>query len=454
MNLTTSRSNDIPTVAIVGRPNVGKSALFNRILKRRLAIVHEEQGVTRDRITAVSNWFGKQFFLVDTGGLGFYKNERVPTEMDGLIRQQLDVALEAAEKIILVVDVRSGILPLDRNISNLLREYKKEVVVAVNKTDNENLTDLAFEFTQLGFKEAIPISCLHNRNIGELLDHVTSTFDERESELTENGVHSPKIAVVGRPNVGKSSIVNRFLNEDRVIVSEVAGTTRDAIDIPVSVEVDNGNSTLTLIDTAGLRQKRKINSPVEYFSMIRTEAAVKRADIVLIVLDATTPIKSLDKKICGFVIGQRKPCILIANKWDLAGKKCKQTDLFDQIRGSLPFLDYSPMLTCCALSGYNFRVLIEYITDLHQRLQINIPTPIVNGVIKDILARYQPTSKGPKPFKVYYGVHAHNSPPTFILFTNKASKCSDSDLTYIKKQMRKAFGLSGLPIQISLRERH
>ena len=442
-----------PTVAIVGRPNVGKSALFNRILTRRLAIVHEEQGVTRDRITAISDWFGKRFLLVDTGGLGFYKNERSPTVIDALVRQQLDIAIECAEKIILVVDVQSGILPLDLEISDLLRQYRKEVIVAVNKVDNEDLADLAFEFTKLGFKDIIPISCLHNTNIGELLDQVTLAFDKRNSEFPEKIVQYPKIAVVGRPNVGKSSIVNRFLNEDRVIVSEVAGTTRDAIDIPASVEVDNDYMTLILIDTAGLRQKRSIKSPVEYFSMTRTQAAVRRADIVLIVLDATTAIKNLDKKICSFVTNQQKPCILVANKWDLAGKKLKQKVLFNEIRESLPFLDYSPMLTCCALSGYNFKLLIKHIVNLHQRLQIKISTSIVNGVIKDIFGRYQPASKRRKSFKVYYGVHAHNSPPTFILFTNKSSTCSESDLTYIKRRMRKAFGLAGLPIQISLRER-
>ena len=454
MKLSYYDKDDTPTVAIVGRPNVGKSTLFNRILKRRLAIVHEESGVTRDRIVAGSECFGKNFLLVDTGGLGFYKGERGPSIIDDLIRKQLDVAIQNAEKIILVVDVKSGLVPLDKDISNLLREHNRDVVVAANKADNEKLADSAIEFTELGFEKIIPISCLHNHSIDDLLEEVTNNFSEKNAELSQNSVQYPKIAIIGRPNVGKSSILNRILGQERVIVNDSPGTTRDAIDVHYRVDgKENKQIVLNLIDTAGIRLKRNIKSAVEYFSLVRTRKTIKRSDIALIVLDATTLVSSLDKKICGLVVDEQRPCIILANKWDLACKNFKQKELIRHIRDSLPFLDYAPILTCCALSGYNFEILIEEIIAVHERLQIKIPTPIVNTVLKDILDRYHPNLDGKNRFKVFYGVHTQNNPPTFLLFVNKAAKLPANDLANIKKHLRNACGLFGLPIKVLLKER-
>ena len=453
MEATHNLEKNLPVVAIVGRPNVGKSSLFNRILNRRSAIVHEEAGVTRDRIAAVSEWFQKHFLLVDTGGLGIFKGERAPNAIDELIRQQLDVAIEGANKILLVVEVTSGLLPLDKEIGNLLRERDKEVVIAANKADNTTLDQASVEFAELGFDKIIPISCLHNRNIGELLDEITINFSDANIEPDPKMCQNPKVAVIGRPNVGKSSIINHFLGEERVIVSNTPGTTRDAVDTQCRIAFQDKQLSLTLIDTAGIRLNRNIRSPVEYFSLLRTKKTIKRSDIVLMVLDGTTPVTSLDKRICRLVINEHKPCILLANKWDIACKSLKQKELYKHIRNSLPFLGYSPILTCCALSGYNFKAIVEQINEMYERLQTKFPTALVNRVIKDIFDRYHPDLGQPNSFKVYYGVHKRCAPPTFLLFVNKVSRCSAHELTNVKKRMRHALGLHGLPVNILLQER-
>ncbi len=450
---TPDASVALPTIAIVGRPNVGKSALFNQIVGRRKAIVHEESGVTRDRIVSIADWFGKRFMIIDTGGLGLFKGERSAEKFDGLIREQLCVALDSADQVILVVDVQAGLTPLDEEVGRLLRETEKSVTVAANKSDNADLADQRFEFDKMGFSPVIPISCVQKSNIGELLDSVTEDYPTYGAADSDKELPVLNIAIVGRPNVGKSSIINRLLNEERVIVSDVPGTTRDAIDVPFFINFEGESVPMSLVDTAGIQRKRSIKTAVEFYSFARTQAAIKRSHIVLIVLDAADQLTNLDKKIGREVCDEAKACILLLNKWDIASKDTKQIDLIAEIQDTLPYLAYAPIQTCCAVSGYNFKDILLNIAELYKRLTVTIPTPLVNRVIRDIVARQPPLAKGTGELKVYYSVFVKNNPPTFRLFINKRRNCPRNYLTYLKKQFRRAFDLQGLPIVIQLNEK-
>ncbi len=434
---------NLPNIAIVGRPNVGKSALFNRIIKRRLAIVHEESGVTRDRITAAGKWEGKEFLLIDTGGLGYFKGERITNQFDRFIIDQLKAAIESADKIIFVIDIIKGITPLDTEVANFLRKQEKEIIYTANKADNPELADSACTLSPLGFGESIPVSSLHNVNIDILLDEITKDFIEHDRTVS---IERLNVAFVGRPNVGKSSIVNSLLNERRVIVSEIPGTTRDAVDIPMEIPVEDTLLHLNLIDTAGMVKRSRVKSVVEFFSMTRTKAAIKRADIVLLVIDATVSVTAQDKKISQIIGDEGKACILLANKWDLAGKETKQKILFDSIRDSMPYLNYAPLLSICALSGYNFGSMQKKIIDMKTNLTVTIPTPIVNRVLNDITTRQPPPHYGTHLFKIYYGIHKCSNPHTFLLFVNKSEYCPQNYRKFLIAQLRKAFGLSEMPI--------
>ncbi len=436
----------LPSVAIVGRPNVGKSALFNRIIRRRLAIVHEESGVTRDRITAIAEWEERQFLLIDTGGLGYFKGERVTDHFDKFIIDQLNVAVESADKIIFVIDIIKGITPLDSEVANFLREHDKEIVFTANKADNPELLDSACHLATLGFGEPVPVSSLHNINIDTLLDEVARNFTERDPVDQPASPDRINVAFVGRPNVGKSSIINGLLSERRVIVSDVPGTTRDAVDIPMDIEVDDKMLHLNLIDTAGMVKRTKVKTAVEFFSMTRTKAAIKRADIVLLVLDATVGVTAQDKKISQIICDEGKACILLANKWDLAGKDTKQKTLFDLIRNSMPYLGHAPLLSVCAISGYNFDPMQKKIIDMQTNLTVTIPTPIVNRVLNDITTRQPPPYYGTHLFKIYYGIHKRSNPHTFLLFVNRSDYCPPNYKTFLIHQLRKAFGLNEMPI--------
>lgn len=439
----------IPTVAIVGRPNVGKSALFNKILRRRVAIVHEEPGVTRDRIITGGEWYGKRFMLIDTGGLGIFKGEHGHKPFDAVIRDQMDAAVTAADIVLFVVDVISGLVPMDFEVGQLLREEGKRVVIAANKADNPKLADAAAEIALLGFEDVIPISCMHNQNIDELLDRVTADFiaADAKEEMAAN------IAIVGRPNVGKSSIVNHLIEEDRVIVSAIPGTTRDAVDVPVTLSAHGHALRLNLIDTAGIGRKRAVKSAVDFFSLTRTMKAIRRAEIVCVVLDATSPVSTLDKKICRMVMDERKACVLLANKWDLACRQIKQKTLYEEIANEIPYLEYVPVLTCCALSGYNFGQLTEVISMLQGKLSQSFPTPLVNRIINDITTRSPPQMIGSRLFKIYYSIHKTGSPHTFLLFVNKISLCPRNYVVFLQKQLRRAFDLTGMPIEIQFSEK-
>lgn len=440
----------LPCVAIVGRPNVGKSALFNRIARQRLAIVAQESGTTRDRVATTAEWFDRHFVVFDTGGLGIFRHERAENLFDELIREQLIVAVEGADLVIQVVDVQVGVAPLDREVAEFLRERGKRVIVAANKADNPEQTDLADEFAALGFAEVVPISCEHNRNLDELLQRVTADLPPAAAEPFPELL---RIAVIGRPNVGKSSVVNRLLGEERVIVSDIPGTTRDAVDVPFSFTVDDQVWHACLIDTAGLRKRGKVEEAVEYFSSMRTEQAIERADVVVLVLDASTPVTAQDKRIARMASDSGKPCLLLVNKWDLATGKLRQNDMERQLSEELPFMDYAYRLVACATSGYNFPTLLHSLAELAAARNVQAPTSLVNRVITDAVMRLPPPVQGNKAFKVYYSLFKPGSPPRFIIFVNEPTRCQNSYRTYLAHQLRRAFGFKGVPLEIELRER-
>jgi GTP-binding protein len=444
----------LPVVVIVGRPNVGKSTLFNRIIKQRLSIVHSESGVTRDRIAANATWNEQTFLLVDTGGLGCYVDEKSAGFMDRQILEQLTIAIDNADKIVFVVDSMTGVTPLDIEVGMLLRKSSKPIIVAANKADNPTLVESAVEITQLGIETIIPVSCSHNFNISYLLDTIIRDLPRyHENDSTFNEVPALNVAIVGRPNVGKSSLINQILDEERVIVSDIPGTTRDAVDIPFHTEVAGAVHRFNLVDTAGIRHKNTIKSRVEFFSLERTHAAIKRASLTAIVFDAASPITLQDKKICRLVIDAQKTCVLLLNKWDLACKEYKQKDIYAYYREELAFLDYAPILTCCARSGYNLKSFIQILIELGAQLNLTLPTSIVNRVIQDLIARQPPTSTGKGFLKIYYSLCKTMDPPTFLLFVNNPAFCPKVYVEYLKKQLRKAFGLTGQPVVIELKKR-
>lgn len=440
---------EMPTIAIVGRPNVGKSALFNRIIGRRHAIVHEQAGVTRDRVNAVTDWDGRRFMLVDTGGLGVLRGEKTDDMWDDLIRKQLQVALESADTVIFTVDAQAGLAPMDQEVADMLREAGATVILAANKADNTVMDENAADFASLGFETVIPVSCLHNRGIGELLEAATRgiprTDMAQEREL--------RIAIVGRPNVGKSSIVNRMLGEDRVMVSDVAGTTRDAVDIPLQLNLDGKILPVSLVDTAGMKKRGKVQDVVEHFSMARSDAALARCDVAILVLDAADPITLQDKKIARKICDAGKPCLMLLNKWDIASQTTKQRELMELLNTDMAFMRWAKVQTCCAVSGYNFDTILPTVVELSAQLDVTLPTALVNRVVNDALMRMPAPVAGNSRFKVRYTVHAGNRPPTFILFANSKTAAKSNYLSYLENQLRNAFGLDGLPVNMEVRVR-
>ncbi len=446
-------SRDLPVVAIVGRPNVGKSALFNCIVGRRISIVHEQSGVTRDRVAAPAHFAGRHVLLVDTGGLGVGVKEKRVSLFDGLIREQVAEIVAEANALIWVVDCRDGITPQDQEIAEFLRQAGRPLVIAANKADNSSMRGtVPAEFAGLGFEIVRPTSCTQHAGIGELLREVAEHVPRVAPPMDRRG--GMKIAVVGRPNVGKSSIVNRILGADRVMVSEVAGTTRDAIDVPMNIRDGEEDVPLTLIDTAGLRRRRQVDSVVEFFSVSRARGAIRRSDVVLFVVDATDPGTAQDRRIARMINDERKPCVLLVNKWDLISHGMKERDLRELIRGRIPFMPHCPMQMVCAISGYNFSGIFDHLLTVRAQMQIMIPTGVFNQFLQDTMARTPPASSGGKRFKVFYGTMVGNPPPHFILFGNNRGACPANYLSFLENRIREAFfPEAGLPIWLEVRER-
>jgi len=444
--------NKLPIIAIVGRPNVGKSSIFNRIVRRRISIVHEQSGVTRDSVVAPARFNNCHFTLVDTGGLGVLLKEKNVDMFDGLIREQVTAVTGEADIFIFVVDCTTGINTLDLEVAKMLHTTGSKVIVAANKADNFGREDVVeAKFAELGFEHVIATSCTHNRGIKDLLYQCITDMPETEFELQNDTL---KLAVVGRPNVGKSSMVNQLLGEKRVMVSDIAGTTRDAVDIPFSFDDNGENVPITLIDTAGLRRKRQVDSVVEFFSVIRSEKAIKRADIVLFVLDASSPGTAQDRRIARMIVDERKPCIMIANKWDLYAGKMQKSDLVALFRQAIPFMKYAPIKVISALKGKFISSIFEQLIRLRAQNQMSVPTPVLNRFIQDLIARTPPPSIGGKHLKIYYVTMISTSPVHLLLFVNNKKACAAHYLQYLENQIREAFYReAGIPIILELRPR-
>ena len=431
-------------IAIVGRPNVGKSTLFNRITGGRAAIVDDMPGVTRDRMYRGGSWLNKLFTLIDTGGLEF---EDEISSISSLVKMQVQVAIDEADLIIFLVDGKSGLTPDDHTIAAMLRKSGKPIILTANKIDNFSGFE-SYEFYNLGLGDPVAISAEHKINIGDLLDMSMKALSHLpEDEFEEDNI---KVAVVGKPNVGKSSLINKILGEDRVIVSSVPGTTRDAID----TFFEHEGQKYTLIDTAGMRRRAKINNPTERYSVIRSLKAIDRSDVSLILIDALEGVTEQDKKIAGYVHEAGKSSIIVVNKWDLLEKDNNTMNEFDKdIREELGFMQYTPTAYISALTGQRVLKLFELIKFVSEQANYRIPTPILNDFIRDIVAfTPPPTDKGNR-LKILYVTQVSVKPPKFRLFVNNPELFHFSYKRYVENQLRKAFGFEGNPIRLDISKR-
>lgn len=434
-----------PLVAVVGRPNVGKSTFFNKICGKRISIVDDTPGVTRDRIYADAEWCGYNFRMVDTGGLDSKSGDVFQSN----IKEQADIAIDLADVIVLMVDGKQGITQNDHEVADYLRKCNKPVVLVVNKLDNFEVEN-TYDFYSLGLGEPFPISCEQSKGLGEVLDEIVSHFDERM--LAEEESDSIKVAIVGRPNVGKSSITNRILGEDRVVVSDVAGTTRDAIETDF---VANGQK-YTLIDTAGLRRKRGIeNESVESYSVIRSMEAIKRADVVLIVFDSSEEISEQDVRIAGYVHEEGKPSVIVMNKWDKIENKDGNTinRYLDKLKLDLSFMDYFIPVFTSAVTGKRLFDVIEKINLAYNNSKRRITTGSLNELLANAILSNEPPYRNGRKLKIQYITQATVAPPTFVLFVNDASLMHFSYLRYLENRFRNAVDFSGTPIKFITRSR-
>lgn len=435
-----------PVVAIVGRPNVGKSTLFNRIAGGLVAIVENKPGVTRDRLYRDAEWLGRKFTLIDTGGIEF-RDESTP--LSAQMRRQAEIAIEEADVIVFLVDAQAPVSPDDEAIAQVLRRSGKPLLLAANKVENfQKAESELYEFLELGLGEAVPISAIHGMNTGDLLDEVVSNLPEDEDETYDPDVI--RIAVIGRPNVGKSSLVNAVLGEDRVIVSNIPGTTRDAIDTPF----DRAGKHYVLIDTAGMRRKGKISDLTEHYSVVRSLRAVDRSDVVLMLIDATDGVTEQDKKIAGYAHEAGKGIVLVINKWDLIEKDHKTMSKFDEdIRDELAFMLYAPTLYISAKTGQRVNKLMELVDFVAEQNSTRILTATLNEQLREWVHLNPPPGDKGKRLKILYATQAGVKPPTFVLFVNDSELMHFSYRRYLENQLRKSFGFEGSPIRMILRRR-
>ena len=443
-------------VAIIGRPNVGKSALFNRLAGRQISIVHDQPGVTRDRIGSICNLGQAPFEITDTGGIG---SEPDPDFAEST-REGAFIAMGSADVILFVTDSIDGVTPLDGELSSMIRTVARQVVLVVNKVDTEGHESRSFEFSRLGFKNLVTVSAAHGRGIGELVDVIESLLPEPEPELETHEMPPLKLALIGRPNVGKSSLVNQILNDNRTTVSDIAGTTRDTID----VEAEYEGQRYTLCDTAGIRHRSRHNTSVEVFSVMRSEKTIRRVDINILVIDATSGVTAQDKKIAGLIQKAKKPAIIVLNKWDLIEKQTNNDpDLLrehvDRAMAELFFLDYAPVVILSALTGENIRRLFTMVEKVRQHATRRAGTGELNRVLRAAMERQAPPSRGSRRFKLLYAAQAKESsnseiaPPLFVLFVNDPRLLPESYQNYLCARIRDQWEYPGLPILMRLRGR-
>ncbi|WP_206886339.1 ribosome biogenesis GTPase Der [Alicyclobacillus mali (ex Roth et al. 2021)] len=434
----------LPVVAIVGRANVGKSTLFNRLVGRRVSIVEDTPGVTRDRIYGKSEWNGVPFRVIDTGGIEMDEED----EMGNLIRVQAQIAIDEADVILFVVDGRQGVTQADEHVAQVLRRSQKPVVLGVNKLDNVEQYAFSYEFYSLGFDEAVPFSAEHGRGTGDLLDAVVAKLPKRSGD--DENEDAIRIAFIGRPNVGKSSLVNRLLGEERVMVSSIAGTTRDAIDTPL----ERDGQAYVLVDTAGMRRKGKVYERIEKYSVLRALRALDRADVAFVVLDAQTGIVEQDKRVAGYALDAGCAIAFIVNKWDAIEKDDKTAHRFEeQIRNEFPFLRFAPVVFVSALTGQRVGRLLDVAKEVAEYHAMRVPTSTLNRVLADAQVSVAPPSKGGRRLRIYYGTQVSVKPPTFVIFVNDTELSHFSYERYLENQVREAFGFRGTPIRIVLRAR-
>ena len=436
-----------PVVAIVGRPNVGKSTLFNKLIGTRLSIVDDKPGVTRDRIYGDCEWLNHHFLLVDTGGIEPHSNDVILKQM----RTQAELAIETADVIILVTDIRSGVLTSDMEVASMLQKSNKPVVLCVNKCDTVGAPDPEFyEFYNLGLGDPIAVSSTHGHGTGDLLDEVISYFPE-DYEDEENDEEVINVAIIGKPNVGKSSLVNKISGTNRAIVSNIAGTTRDTTD----TYIENNYGKFNFIDTAGLRRKSKVNDNIEKYSIIRARMAVERANVCVIMIDATEGFTEQDSKVAGIALEQGKACIIAVNKWDAVEKDGKTMKEFrDKLAVDFSFMSYAPVIFISAQTGLRIDKLYEMIVFVHSQNSMRISTGKLNEVLSIATARVQPPTDKGKRLKIYYMTQASTRPPTFVFFVNNKELFHFSYQRYLENQIRDIFGLDGTPVRFMIRERN
>ncbi len=435
-----------PIVAIVGRPNVGKSTLFNVLAGEMISIVKDTPGVTRDRIYAEVNWLNKDFTLIDTGGIEPDSKDIILAQM----REQAQIAIDTADVIIFLVDVRQGLIDSDAKVADMLRKSGKPVVLVVNKVDNfDKFMGDVYEFYNLGIGDPHPVSAASRLGLGDMLDEVTSLFPNNLSDEEEED-ERPRIAIVGKPNVGKSSIINRLLGEERVIVSDIAGTTRDAIDTNIKYH----GKEYVFIDTAGLRRKSKIKEELERFSIIRTVTAVERADVVLMVIDATEGVTEQDAKIAGIAHERGKGVIIVVNKWDAIEKHDKTMYEYEhKVRQTLSYMPYAEIMYVSALTGQRLNKLYEMIDVVIENSTLRVQTGVLNEIMAEAVALQQPPSDKGKRLKLYYITQVAVKPPTFVVFVNDKELMHFSYTRYLENKIRSAFGFKGTPLRFFTRER-
>lgn len=434
-----------PVVAIVGRPNVGKSTLFNVLAGERISIVKDTPGVTRDRIYAEVSWLDKEFTIIDTGGIEPESKDIILSQM----REQAQIAVETADVIIFLTDVRQGLQDADAKVADMLRRSAKPVVLVVNKVDNfDKFMPDVYEFYNLGIGEPLPISASSKLGIGDMLDAVTAYFPKKAKEEGED--ERPRIAIVGKPNVGKSSIINKLLGEQRVIVSDIAGTTRDAID----TEIVHDKKKYIFIDTAGLRRKSKVKEELERYSIIRTVAAVERADVVLVVIDALEGVTEQDAKIAGIAHERGKGVIIVVNKWDAIEKNDRTMQEYEgRVRKTLSFMPYAEILYVSAQTGQRLSKLFDRIDIVIDNQTLRVPTGVLNEILMEAVTMQQPPSDKGRRLKLYYITQVSVKPPTFVLFVNDKELMHFSYTRYLENKIREAFGFKGTSLKFYIRER-
>lgn len=434
-----------PIVAIVGRPNVGKSSLFNVIAGQRISIVKDTPGITRDRIYAEANWLDRDFTIIDTGGIEPESNDIILSQM----REQAQTAIDTADVIVFIVDVKQGLVDSDQKVCDMLRRSRKPVVLCVNKVDDiRKYGNDVYEFYNLGIGEPVPVSAANRTGIGELLDAVAEHFPEGGENETED--ERPKVAIVGKPNVGKSSIINKLIGNDRVIVSDIAGTTRDAVDTPIR---HNGKEYV-FIDTAGLRRKKNVKEELEHYMVVRTVAAIERSDVVILIVDATEGITEQEAKIAGIAHDAGKGIIIAVNKWDAIEKDDKTVNKFEKdVRNVLSFIQYAEITFISAVTGQRLNKLFDLVDMVCANSAMRIATGVLNEILSEAVALNQPPSDRGRRLKIFYITQVAVKPPTFVIFVNDKELMHFSYTRYLENRIRESFGFRGTPLRFIIRER-